>query len=450
MKDHEQQEPQGAYEVTKTTSKSMKKFWLFFCGQFASLLGSRLSSFGLSIWIYLETQSALFFSLAFFVTIVPEILLSPIAGSLADRKDRKVILILCDSLDAVLKLCVLILFASGVFQVWMVLVFNFLSSSLSAVQGPAYIASIPVIVPKDQLGKANSMLMFSRSVRMLIAPVIAGLLHPIIGLTGLFAIDFVTYFFAIITMLPQNLEYERKEDTGLSFFGTVRADVVETIRFLKGLGSFIAILYSVMAVNFVASLVGPLLGPLVLSIYDSQIYGVVESAFGGAMIVGALISGFMKSKDKMKSIYIAICLQGLALALFGVRPEWVVITAGVIAFGLVSPRTNTLFSVLIQSKVPSNMMGKVSAAIGAMSYMGVAVASLLAGGLADFVFNPLLVEGGVLSQTIVGELIGVGPTRGIGFMFICAGLIIALIALYCLSKRNIMNFDRDCPDAIEA
>lgn len=426
--------------------KSMKRFWIVFIGQLLSEMGSSISSFGLSVWVLIQSNSTIYFTITYMATMLPNVIFSPITGSISDRKNRKKVIIICDTLDAILKLMIIFLFLTGNFKIWMVILFNFLSSTLGAFQGPAFYASIPLIVPKEELDKGNSMLMLKQALRSLLAPVIAGFLYSIIGLVGLFIIDFITYFAAIITILPQNLKHKIQEKTEDNFYKTIKNDFIETFKYLFNMGAFIKILLTTTLLNFVLNLVFPLFGPLVISNYDAKIYGIVESGFGIGMIVGSVISGMLKTKSKVKSIYKSLFIVSIFIMTIGFSPKWYFILMGTFLFALPIPRINALFGSLMHSKISNDMLGKTSAVIMGINNIFSPVAVLLSGVLAEYIFNPILVEGGSLSNTMVGTLIGVGKTRGIGLMFIIAGLIMSFIAIISLKDRNIMSFEKEIPD----
>lgn len=143
-------------------------------GQFVSLLGSGLSAFGLSVWIYIKTGSATPFAMSFLCSILPTIIFAPFAGSFADRKKRKVIIMMTDSLDALLKLLMAALLFFDLMQVWVVYPILFTSAILSTFQGPAFNASIPILVPAKHLSRANGMLQFSQACQSMLAPILAG------------------------------------------------------------------------------------------------------------------------------------------------------------------------------------------------------------------------------------------------------------------------------------
>ena len=127
---------------------SFRKFIFIWVGQFLSMLGSNISSFGLSVWLYGETGATTPFAMAFLCSVLPSLLLAPLAGSFADRKNRKAIIMLADTADALLKVALTALLLTETMQIWMVYPLMFLSSTLGTFQSPAFSASIPMIVPE--------------------------------------------------------------------------------------------------------------------------------------------------------------------------------------------------------------------------------------------------------------------------------------------------------------
>lgn len=192
--------------------KRIKKFIPVWFGQFVSILGSGLSSFGLSVWIYYSTGAATPFALSFLCSMLPAVIFAPFAGSFADRCSRKAIIIVTDSIDALLKIVMVILLTIDSLQLWTVYLILFLSAALSAFQGPAFNASIPMMVGEENVGRANGMLQFSQAAQNMIAPILAGALFPFIGLRGLIITDFATFAVGIATIASATITQERIKD----------------------------------------------------------------------------------------------------------------------------------------------------------------------------------------------------------------------------------------------
>ncbi len=430
--------------------KSMKKFTIIWIGQFLSILGSGVSAFGLSIWVLKETSSTTSFALTFLAQILPGILFAPIAGSLADRKKRKNIILLTDSFDAVLKLVIVFLLVTNRLRVWMIYPIGFLSATMSSLQGPAFSAIIPSVVPKDQLGRANGMMQLIRAIQSLIAPIIAGALYSVISLSGLFVIDFITFIVAILTMLPQSISQKLVEKTESSFVKTIVSDFKFTMNYIKSKTGLMQLIVAFSVLNFLANLVMVLIGPLVMANYDAYIFGIVNSVSGVAMIVGGLIAGIIPAKkNKVRSIFISLTLSGIGLSTIGVSPNWIAIATGFFIFMLPLPFANGTLGTLLQTKIEPTALGRVGAIMGAMLQAVTPIAIISAGLLADYIFKPLLIKGGALTGTWLSALIGEGSARGIGLMFIISGILLTVLCVSMLLNKIVMNMEHNIPDVID-
>ncbi len=431
-------------------TKTMKKFTIIWIGQLVSSLGSGISSFGLVVWIYKETGSATSFAMAFLLTTLPRIIFAPFAGSIADRKNRKKIIILTDLMDAFLKLAVVILFAMGHLKLWMLYPVLFLSSTLAKFQGPAFSASVPSIVPKEKLGRANGMRQIIEAVQSLAAPIIAGSLYPIIQLSGLFIIDFITFFVAILTILPQSIAQDYAEKTDERFMKKVALDFKYAIKYINSVSGYLSLIISTAVLNFIANLSFVLLGPLVMANYSEKYYGYVEASFGFALLLGGFLASLIPAKtNRVKKMFSALLFSSIGMISIGLSPKWYYIAFGVFFFSIPLPYINGSFGTLTQLKIKSSALGRVGSLSGAINQMLSPIAIILSGVLADYVFNPLMVQGGVLSDTLIARIIGVGPVRGIGLMFILSGLVLIIYCISVFFNKKIMMFEYNNPDVIE-
>lgn len=428
-------------------NKSFKKFLVIWFGQFISILGSGLSSFGLSVWIFYETGSATPFALSFLCTTIPIIIFAPIAGSFADRKKRKYIIMITDTLDAILKVIMVVLLLLQIMKVWMVYPILFISSTLSTFQGPAFSASIPMIVSKNKLSRANGMIQFSRAAQNMLAPVFAGALYPILNLSGLLVIDFISFFFAIATIAVIKIPQHKVNKENLSFFNTVIRDFKFAWNYLYEKKGFIGLLFSFSGLNFIAITSLILLGPMILANYNASIYGTIEAVYGFSMILGGVLSGILPNTNKkIRTIFMALGFSGIGLIIAGSSPRWYVIGSGFFIFALLVPYANTLLDTLFQSKIEPSVLGRVSALVSAILSSVTPIACMLAGPLADDIFEPLMSEGGILGNSFIGNLIGYGTGRGIGFLFILCGIILILSCILMIFNKNANTLEERIPD----
>lgn len=422
--------------------KKFSRFFTIWVGQFISMLGSGLSSFGLSVWIFYKTGSTTSYAMSFLCNILPGIIFAPFAGSFADRKNRKAIMMIADSLDALLKVVMAFLFFTDTMNVWMVYPIMFFSSTFSTFQSPAYSASIPMMVDEKMLSKANSLNQLSESIRGLITPLIAGILYPIIEMKGLLVIDFITFFAAFFTVLFTKIPQicaEKSESKGIMLFVSDMKAAWKLVLKKKG---FVNVVLSFSLLNFLANASMILLAPLVLGTYSSSEYGIVETVFAASMVAGGLLSGIMPdTKNCISRVFLVLGFSGIGLVISGMNPSWMIIAVGMAVFSLFVPYANTLLNTAMQKMFSPSSLGRVGALLSALLMMVSPLASIVAGPLVDDCFEPLMSEDGVLGKSIVGNLIGSGQGRGIGLLFVLSGIILIILCMsMCIKyKRKPMD-----------
>ena len=159
--------------------------WIW-AGQVVSIFGSSLSGFALGVWLYQVTGSASNFALVALCTVLPQLLVSPLAGTLVDRYPRRWMMALGDSGAAVCTLVMAVLFFRGPLgvQPWQIFLVTALSATFGALQSPAYLALVPGMVPETQLGRANGLIQLGQALAEVLAPALAGLLVAVIGVPG--------------------------------------------------------------------------------------------------------------------------------------------------------------------------------------------------------------------------------------------------------------------------
>ncbi len=182
-------------------SGGMRAFFTIWFGQLISLIGSQLTGFALGVWVYDQTHSVLMLALTQIALQAPYVLLSPLAGVLADRWNRRTAMVVSDFGAGFAVLVTAVLYLTGHLQPWMVLPVNFAMSSFNALMWPAYTASVTVLVPKEHYGRANGFVQLGEALPQIAGPALAGALYVAIRLGNLALIDFATYVFSVIVML---------------------------------------------------------------------------------------------------------------------------------------------------------------------------------------------------------------------------------------------------------
>jgi len=432
--------------------KNMRTFWIIWGGQFISMLGSGLTSFALGVWIYDQTGQATPFALTALFATLPALILMPLAGSLADRYSRRNIMILSDTGSAIVTAIAAFLLFFGDLQVWHIYVLAFSGSVLSAFQEPAYSASVTMLVPKKQLARASGILQMGQAASAILTPLLAGGLYALVGLNGIIIIDAVTFLFAISALLVVRIPQPKRitEAGAESEKKSIWADAAFGWNYLRALPGLFGLLIYFASVNFFLSFSNVLSGPLVLSDGSSADLGVVQMVTGASMLVGSLImsawGGPQNRKVPALIIFIAVSATGLLIS--GLRANTFVISLGRVMLLLFIPFASALSQAVFQTKVPPDLQGRVFAIRGMIARSIIPLAFILSGPLADKVFEPLMAEGGALANTFLGTLLGTGPGRGIGLMFIVSCLFLWGESLLAYANPRIRNLENEIPDAI--
>lgn len=429
---------------------NMRSFMIVWLGQVVSLIGSGLTGFALGVWLYAETEQATPFAMTVLLSNLPRILLAPLAGSLADRWNRRWMMILADSGDALLKLGAVGLVVTGNLQVWHVYLIAGVGAVFAAFQEPAYTASITMLVPKKDLARANGLVQTAQAVQSLVAPLLAAALIGIVGLRGVFAIDFLTYFFAIgalmVIRIPQP---ELSESDVRSDRGTIWRDARYGWQYLKARPGLLGLLLYFALVNFLLSSVGVLMGPMVLAFASSATLGVVEMISGAGMLLGGVVmSTWGGPRRRIVGVVGAIGLAALGGIAVGLRPSAALISLGLAWFVFWIPIAGGSSQAIFQSKVAPEAQGRVFAIRSMIASSMMPLANSVAGPLADHVFNPLLASGGLLSNTWIGQLVGIGAGRGIGLMYVIAGLLMFIVSVLVWMNPRIRLVEDELADAI--
>jgi MFS transporter, DHA3 family, macrolide efflux protein len=245
---------------------AVRGVWIFsiiWLGQLVSVLGSALTGFALSIWVYQRTGSATQFGLIAFCGVLPSILFSPLTGVLVDRWNHRWTLILSNIGAGLITLAIFLLWVIGRFEVWHIYVVSALLSTLSAFQGSAYTAATTLLIPKQHLGRAGGMLQMGQGIVQLIAPMLGGLLLEIIQLQGVVLLDMATCLFALVTLLSVRFPRTSITPAGKPEKDSLLREVAYGWAYLTSQPGLLGLLMFFAVSNFLVGIVGVLFGPLV-------------------------------------------------------------------------------------------------------------------------------------------------------------------------------------------
>ncbi|WP_217428926.1 MFS transporter, partial [Micromonospora maritima] len=379
-------------------------FYLVAIGQLVSLIGSGLTAFGMGLWVYQRTGSVSLFATATVLALLPAVVLSPIAGALADRWDRRRIMVLADCLAATGTVSLALLLWFGQLRLWHILTAITVTAVATAFQQPAYQAAVTQLVPKRYYGRANGIVSLGTATSTVLAPLVGGALVLAVGLRGIVVIDLVTFVVAVTVTLsvrfPDTLFVRREEP--------FRREVLGGWRFIVRRHGLVALVVLVASLNYFFAMVEVLVTPLTLSFGDPAVLGRVLAASGVGMVVGSVLMGVWGGTARRTTgILASVVLLGVSLLTVGLRPDPLFPALGLFGMGLATALVNTHWLAIVQAKVGLELQGRVLAMAQMLSWLMVPAGFLSAGPLAEHVLAPLARPGGPLAG-----LVGTGPGRG--------------------------------------
>ena len=431
---------------TTSPAYGMRAFILLWISQFVSGVGTGLGSFALGVWIYRQNASATQYAMMPFVATCTALLIGPLAGVLADRWDRRRLILFGDTGAAVMTGLMALALFTGQMRLWHVYIIIFFMIGFSTLQGPAMAASVSMLVPRRQLARMGGLHQASAIAIGLVCPPLSGALVPLIGYHGVILIDVATFFFAflvlVIIRLPRPVA-DREQRERRSILG----DLLFGWRYLQERPGLLHLLTLFVATSFCFGIVQVLLTPLILSFGSATELGTVQAATAAGGLLGSLALGLWGGpRRRVLGILLFMLIQAPILLLGGLQPSVALIAVATFVFSGLSPFIGGLSQAIWQSKVAHAVQGRVLAIRGAIGGAAAPLAFLLAGPLADRVFEPLMAPGGALAGS-VGQIIGVGRGRGVGLLFMTLGLFIMLIViLFSLSPR-LRRVESEVPDA---
>ena len=398
---------------------SLRDFYILWSTQGLSQLGSSITAFALTLWLYEKTGSALSTAALTICTYVPYVLMSIFAGALTDRFNKKKTMLVCDTLAALCTVSVYILYRSDNLAVWHLYAINAFSGLMNTVQQPASEVTLTLIVPKDQYQKISGLQNLSRSLIGVLNPVIAAAIYSFAGLDIVIAVDLISFAVAFIALagfirIPES-EKETKE--------SVIILAKEGLAFLKKTPMILTLILFMSGVNLIASAFNATLPGYVIPNPKggSAMLGIVTSASGIAMVAGSLLVSFMpKPKDRVRVVYLTMLIslgsENFILAFTREPILWII--AQVIGWILV-PVMSTNLEVILRNVVPAEIQGRVYACRNTLQFFTIPIGLFVGGLMVDRVCEPFMDSHGHLS--LLTSLFGSGKGSGAAMMMFILG-----------------------------
>lgn len=425
-------------------------FTLVWLGQLVSVLTTQMSGFALSIWIYEKTNSATALGLAQVFFITPFLIISPIAGAMVDRYDRKWMMALSDMSAGIATLALLGLQAAGMLEIWHLYAAALLQGLGNAFQWPAYSAAISLMVPKEQLGRANGMMSLIEAGPAVLAPLMAGALLPVIGLTGILSLDVVTFVVAVLVLIVVIVPRPQTSSVGAQARGSILKEAAFGFRYIFARPGLLGLQLLFFFGNLFLGVTNTLTQPLVLAKTSNNelTLGLVLSVGAIGSVVGAVLmsawGGFKRRVYGVLSGWMVVAVGVLIFGLSSSVPGWIV---GAVIMFSVGPIMNASNQAIWQSKVEPDVQGRVFSARRLIAWFSNPISPIIAGVLADQVLEPGMRAGGSLAP-VFSPLVGSGPGSGMALMFILVAGLTALSGAVAFAFPVVRNVESRLPDAV--
>ncbi|GLX70400.1 MFS transporter [Paenibacillus glycanilyticus] len=396
---------------------------LFLSSQTISLFGSALVQYAIMWYVTLSTKSGLMMTLFIVCGFIPTFLLSPFAGVWADRFNRKTLIMIADSMIAIVTLILAIIFLLGYDEPWLMFVVAAVRALGAGVQTPAVGAILPQIVPEDKLTKINGINGTLQALMMFVAPVVSATLLTVASMEIIFFIDVVTAAVAILTLfifLRIPLHQKASDAQSTSYL----EDFKQGLAYIKN-HSFLKTFFMFFAMFFVLMAPAAFLTPLQVTRSFGDDYWrltAIEIAFSvGMMAGGAIIASWGGFRNKIYTMTFANLIVGICTLLLGVIPIFWLYLFVMAVFGIAMPLANTPTTVMLQEKVDPNYMGRIFGIFGMISTSMMPIGMLIFGPLADVI--------------------------EIEWLLVGTGLLVLILTLFFASNKRLIEAGKPAPAA---
>ena len=399
------------------------KFLLLWSGELISSIGGGLTSFGLGVYVFHQTGSAASMALVTLLAFLPTLILSVPAGVLADRYDRRLLMMLGDGCSALGIIYILICMRNGGASLWQICIGVFVSSVFSSLLEPSYRATVSDLLTKEEFSRANGLVSLAGSARYLISPIVAGLLLSVSDVKLLLMIDISTFVLTVISTAVVRRGIETKScEQEKSFMDSLKEgwDVVHSRK-----GVFYLILVSAVMTLFLG-VFQILAEPLILSFADSKTLGIGETVCASGMLLSSMVLGMRGIRSHyVRTLGISLMLAGVFMIGFGIWENIFIICGFGFLFFSALPFANNCLDYLVRTNIPDELQGRAWGFIGFLSQIGYVAAYGTGGLLAD----------------LAAEAFHRGVGRGAGLVIIVSGACLFVVAAMITKIKSIQDLE---------
>jgi DHA3 family macrolide efflux protein-like MFS transporter len=420
----------------------MRTFYLLLVAQAVSLVGTHVTGFSLSVWMYQKTGSITLYGAVLLSSIVPGILVAPLGGVLTDRWDRRLTMLLAHLGGGICALAMALAYQADVLTIAVIVPLLMAKSAFETVTTLAFSASTAALVPADRLDRANGLVQLGSGVAQIASPAMAGVLLPLLSVGGIFVIDLVSFVYAVAVL--GWLRMPGVERPASSEWRTPRAFIREAAAgfwYLRSQPGLVGLAIIVSFVTFSISAVQFLFAPLVLGFASLRELGFASSLAGVGLVVGSVALSLRGGpRRRVAGLLWFMTAQGSVLLIAVAKPSVALATVGAFGVFALLPFIAGGAQTLWQRTVPLELQGRTFAFRMMLEQTMLTLASVISGPLSDWVFEPLMAPGGALAQ-LLGPLIGTGKGRGIALLIALLGVGIIVASSVARAYRPLLALD---------
>jgi MFS family permease len=378
--------------------------------------------------------------------VLPRLLALPLAGVLTDRWNRRFVLVLADSGQAVGTVVLLASLALEQFQLWQLYVVTLVQAGFATFHEPAFYALTTHLIPAHARVRANALAQLAGPASGIVAPALAGWLYTVIGVVGVIGLDLMTFVVAVggivLVRIPQPVQSSGANSAHTPFWHAVK-EGVSYLRQRRDLGVLFLLLGVVNGIFLGTYLLH--LPYLLLRVGDPALVG----SLLGIMHTGALCGGLALGvwgglRSRIHTMLGALLLSGMCLILVGMSRSPLLL--GMTLFGIMfcPPFVHAPLMALIQDSVPSAFQGRMFALLGLLSQALTPLAYLGVGPLVDSILEPAVGRPG---WRVVAPLVGDAAGAGMGLLMLIGGSVVVLVTLACYGRIAVWGVEveqREC------
>ncbi len=419
----------------KKETNRLKAFYILWSTQSLSQLGSAMTGFALTLWLFEKTGSALSTAALTICTYAPYVVMSIFAGAITDRFDKKKTMLVCDALAALTTVLVFALYRTDTLRVWHLYAINAFSGLMNTVQQPASEVTYALVVPKKQYQRTSGLQSLSRSLISIGNPLIASALYGLAGLGAVIAADLISFGIAFLSLLffirlPEIQSDGREERNVLRL-------AKEGIQFLRKTPLILYVILFMSGVNLIASAFDAVLPALVIPRSGNGTLGIVTACSGIAMVLGSLIVSVMpKPRDRVRVIYLTMLFSlGIENFLLAFSRSPLVWCAGQIIGWMLVPVMSANQNVIMRNMIPVSLQGRVYACRNTLQFFTIPIGLAMGGFMVDHICEPYMTANS--STEWLTMLFGSGRGSGAALMMFilgAAGVILCLVTGRKLKK----------------